>query len=149
MSAPDFWDNRESAQKMVAEVADLKGKIGPFEELERRINDLEVLEQMAAEEPPGDARNNAEAEVHGEAIAIANNLGTFELRLQLSGPFRQQSLLLQYQCRCGWHGSLRLGGYAPAHVSTLAGAHGSQIGSRGHSGGRRGGDQIRHSPRCR
>jgi len=87
MSAPDFWDNRESAQKMVAEVSDLKGKLGPFEELERRINDLEVLEQMAAEEPAGDARNNAEAEVEAESIAIGKDLGSFELRLQLGGEF--------------------------------------------------------------
>jgi len=68
-------------------VSDLKGKLGPFEELERRINDLEVLEQMAAEEPAGDARNNAEAEVEAESIAIGKDLGSFELRLQLGGEF--------------------------------------------------------------
>lgn len=87
MSAPDFWDNRESAQRMVAEVSDLKGKIAPFDQLERRIEDLIVLEQMAAEEPVGEARSNAEAEVSAEAVSIASDLGSFELRLQLSGEF--------------------------------------------------------------
>jgi len=87
MSAPDFWDSREAAQKMVAEVSDLKGKLGPFEELERRLDDLAVLEEMAAEEPEGDARQNAQTEVAEESMAIARDLGAFELKLQLNGEF--------------------------------------------------------------
>ena len=34
MAAPDFWDNRERAQKNVAEVSSIRNKINPLTALE-------------------------------------------------------------------------------------------------------------------
>lgn len=87
MSAPDFWDRREAAQQTVNQVSDLRSKIQPFEALERGIADLEVLQQMADEEPVGDSRDQARAEVESEAARLQKDLASFELRLLLSGEF--------------------------------------------------------------
>lgn len=87
MSDPTFWDHREKAQAMMGEVSELKNKILPFEELERRAADLVVLEELAAAEPEGNDRDLAEAEVRKEIESITKELASFELRLLLSGEF--------------------------------------------------------------
>ena len=43
MAAPDFWDNRERAQKDVADVSSIRAKLNPLSSLESRIEDLDVL----------------------------------------------------------------------------------------------------------
>ena len=87
MSDPTFWDHRESAQSMVAEVSSLRNHIHPYEDLERRIADLEVLDELATEEPEGPARETARGEVNREIEAIGREMGRFELQLLLSGEF--------------------------------------------------------------
>jgi peptide chain release factor 2 len=87
MNDPSFWDQKETAQKLVAEISQLRGKIGPYDELHRRLEDLAVLEELAAEEPAGDARNLATSEVEKEIASIEEELNAFELKLLLSGEF--------------------------------------------------------------
>ena len=50
MADPGFWDNRERAQREVAEVSALRGKINPLQTLEARLADLDILKELAAEE---------------------------------------------------------------------------------------------------
>lgn len=87
MSDPGFWDHRETAQAMVAEVSAHRGKLGPFDALQRRLDDLAVLEELAKEETAGDAKNQALLEVEQEIQAIATEISHFELTLLLSGEF--------------------------------------------------------------
>ena len=86
MTAPDFWDNRENAQKDMAQVSMFKGKILPMQNLESRVTDLEVLRELALEEAP-ENQAAAAAEVHAEFNAIQVDLGKFELASLLSGEF--------------------------------------------------------------
>jgi peptide chain release factor 2 len=87
MTDPTFWDQKETAQKLVAEISTLRGKIGPYDELHRRLEDLAVLEELAQQEPAGEARAQAMTEVEKEVSAIARDLDSFELKLMLSGEF--------------------------------------------------------------
>ncbi len=87
MSAPDFWDRREAAQALVAQVSDLRNKIGPYDSLENRISELDILRELAEGEPVGDSRTQAESEVDLEILAITKDLSAFELQLLLSGEF--------------------------------------------------------------
>jgi len=82
MAEPDFWGNKERAQKNVEEVSSLRGKITPLLALDRQIDDLPVLIELAQES------NDAEsaAEVQKEYAAISKGLEEFELRMLLSGP---------------------------------------------------------------
>ena len=43
MSEGDFWNNKEKAQQQVEEVSLLRGKVNPLLQLERQIEDFEVL----------------------------------------------------------------------------------------------------------
>jgi len=86
MTAPGFWDNRESAQRDVAQVSAFKGKILPLEALEARAADLEVLRELAGEEAP-ENQAAAAAEVRAEFASIEADLQKFELASLLSGEF--------------------------------------------------------------
>src|SRR5580704_3738389 len=82
MAEADFWSNKERAQKNVEEVSTLRGKIVPLLALDRQIEDLPVLIELARE------ANDAEsiAEVQKEHSAIQSGLADFELKMLLSGP---------------------------------------------------------------
>jgi len=87
MTAPDFWDHRENAQKLVEEAASIRAKLDPFRSLESRIADLDMLAELAREEPEGSARSQAEQEVVKEFAEISTELDRFELKQFLSGEF--------------------------------------------------------------
>ncbi|MFV1995012.1 MAG: peptide chain release factor 2, partial [Verrucomicrobiales bacterium] len=97
MASADFWDNKENAQSVVAEVSQLKGRINPFRALESRFEDLEVLIELASEE--GDAASAGEAltEFHG----IETDLDSLELKLLMSGPHDHGSAFLTVHSGAG------------------------------------------------
>ncbi len=82
MAEPDFWTNKERAQKNVEEVSNLRGKVGPLLNLERQIDDLPVLIELAREAND----ESGAAEVEKESSAIEKGLSDFEMRMLLSGP---------------------------------------------------------------
>ncbi len=86
MTAPDFWNNKETAQHDVEQVSSLRGKIQPFQALEARAGDLEVLKELAAEEVP-ERQLTAIKEVQAEYNSFLKDLEKFELLQLLSGEF--------------------------------------------------------------
>jgi len=85
MVAPDFWSNRERAQRDVEEVSRLRSLINPFRELEREIDDFDALRELAAEEKDATARTQAEKEVVTEHARLIHRLEEFELGQFFSG----------------------------------------------------------------
>jgi peptide chain release factor 2 len=82
MADPGFWANKERAQKNVEEVSALRGKITPLLALERQVEDLPVLVELAIEAKDSESA----AEVEKEHAAIQRGLAEFEMKLLLSGP---------------------------------------------------------------
>jgi peptide chain release factor 2 len=83
MSAPDFWNNKEAAQRDMEQLSELRGRIVPFRSLESRVADLDVLRELAAEENDTAAFD----EVRKEYDAVSSELSKFELKQFLSGEF--------------------------------------------------------------
>ncbi|MHC4086211.1 MAG: PCRF domain-containing protein, partial [Planctomycetota bacterium] len=50
MSGEGFWDNAEAAQTVVSQLSALKSVIDPFEEIQREVEDLMELFDLAAAE---------------------------------------------------------------------------------------------------
>lgn len=100
MTAPGFWDNREAAQRDMSQVSALKRKIQPMESLEARAADLEVLRELALEEPP-ENQAAAVAEVRAEFEAIQCGLDKFELSSLLSGEFDANPAFLTIHAGAG------------------------------------------------
>lgn len=83
MTDPSFWDDPARAQQQVRQLKLLKGPVERYEELERQLEDLQVLAELAAEE--ADVSVVPEIE---EGIAKAEaGLRQLELDLLLTGPY--------------------------------------------------------------
>ncbi len=93
MSAPDFWDKKETAQRDVEKVSELRGKIQPFLDLESRVADLDVLRELVAEETP-DNQPQALADARAEFDTIVRDLEKFEFQQLLSGEFDKSPCFL-------------------------------------------------------
>ncbi len=100
MTEPDFWDNREKAQRDMALVSSMKRKILPLESLESRAADFEVLRELASEESP-ENQAAAVAEVRAEFAAIQADLDKFELTSLLSGEFDSNPAFLTIHAGAG------------------------------------------------
>ena len=50
MQAPGFWDDQELAAKVSAEHASVQRKLNGYRELERELDDIEALEELAEED---------------------------------------------------------------------------------------------------
>lgn len=100
MSAPDFWNNKETAQRDVELVSDLRNKIQPFLSLESRVADLEILKELVAEEPP-ENQPQALAEARAELDSVIHDLEKFELQLLLSGEFDKSACFLTIHAGAG------------------------------------------------
>ena len=50
MQAPGFWDDQERAAKVSAEHASVQRKLNAYRELESELDDIEALEELAAED---------------------------------------------------------------------------------------------------
>lgn len=97
MSAPEFWDDKDRAQERVAEVAALKNKVIPVRELDARIEDFEVLIEIAEEEGDGSSME----EVVSEYDEIEKALDKIELQTLLSGPSDSENAFLTIHAGAG------------------------------------------------
>jgi peptide chain release factor 2 len=81
MQAPGFWDDQESAARISAEHASVSRRLQGFQELEREIDDLEALEEMAAED------ESIADELEEQRASIAARLAELEEARLFSGEY--------------------------------------------------------------
>lgn len=98
MAEPDFWSHKERAQQQVEEVSSLRGKVNPLIALERQVEDLSVLIELAREEADSET---AAREVEQEHQAVIKALDEFALRMLLSGPNDRLNAFLSVQAGAG------------------------------------------------
>ena len=80
MAAPDFWNDQEQALKVVNELKLLKAGIEPMKAILAKLEDIQVLAELAEEDP------SAEKELVTEQSALEKKLERFEFQQMLSGP---------------------------------------------------------------
>jgi len=85
MSAPDFWNHKENAQRDVEQVSFLRGKIEPFKNLEARSRDLSDFIPLAEEETDPASQALAYHEITRDYQLLLTDLDRFELQQLLSG----------------------------------------------------------------
>ncbi|MDF1811080.1 MAG: peptide chain release factor 2 [Verrucomicrobiales bacterium] len=97
MAEPGFWDDKEAAQATMAEVSRLKAAVTPVKELNSRIEDLEVLVELAREE----GGESSIDEVVAESSKIVAELDRLELRTLLSGLYDAENAFLTVHAGAG------------------------------------------------
>ncbi len=101
MAAPDFWGDKERAQKEVEEVSSLKARINPLVALQRQVEDLAALKELALEETDPVAQAAAGEEVKAEHAATVEALEKFELQSLLSGEHDRANAFLTIHSGAG------------------------------------------------
>lgn len=97
MASPVFWDDKDAAQEIMSEVSRIKGIITPVNELNSRIEDLEVLVEIAEES--GDS--GSVDEVVAEVDSITRDLDKLELQTLLSGKYDRENAYLTIHAGAG------------------------------------------------
>jgi len=100
MTDPDFWNNKEAAQRDVEQVSELRAKIQPFQSLESRLADLFMLKELTADEPV-ENQATAIAEVRSEYDSLLRDLEKFEFQQLLSGEFDKYPTFLTIHAGAG------------------------------------------------
>jgi peptide chain release factor 2 len=81
MQEPGFWDDQERAAKVSAEHAAANRKLESFRKLESELDDLEALEELAAED------DSIAEELEETRVAVQSRLDELEEARLFSGPY--------------------------------------------------------------
>lgn len=91
MAAPDFWDDNEKAQSVIAEMNAVKSGVDQYEKLQQDYDDAVVMIELADEE--GDESLTGEI---GESIKeISRRVEEFELQQLLNQPYDKLNAILE------------------------------------------------------
>jgi peptide chain release factor 2 len=96
-SAPDLWNDAEAAQKVTSRLSYVQGEIRRAEALRRRVDDLSVLAELAADESDDEVLAEAEAELESLRTAI----GEAEVRTLLSGEYDAREAVVTIRAEAG------------------------------------------------
>ena len=97
VAAPDLWDDQANAQKVTGRLSALQGEVDRFSSLQTRLDDLELMIEMAQEE--GDA--DAIAESEKELLRIHKAVEALEVRTLLSGEYDAREALITIRSGAG------------------------------------------------
>jgi peptide chain release factor 2 len=100
MSEPTFWDNQNTAQKVVDEAGSIRRKLEPLKEAGKRIDDLKVMIELGEAEPES-ARGAVLAEVQRDVTSAQQDLEAHELQVYLSGPNDRNNCILSINAGAG------------------------------------------------
>jgi peptide chain release factor 2 len=96
-SAPDLWDDPERAQGVTSKLSHVQAELDRLKRAQGRLDDLEVLVELA--EGENDAETLAEAE--RELAALTKSLGELEVRTLLAGEYDEREALVTIRSEAG------------------------------------------------
>jgi len=95
MAAPDFWDNKDRAQELMAQLSSCRGLIVPFDRLAAEAGDLAVLAELAADD------STLLDEADASARKLEEKLSEIELLSFLSGKFDRNDAYVSIHAGAG------------------------------------------------
>lgn len=91
MAEPDFWNDQDTAQKLIAETNRLKEKKDSFLALKKQFEDEEAALELLREETDPDLQ----AEVESDLAKLQEHFHNYELDLLLSGKYDDHNALME------------------------------------------------------
>ena len=95
MTAPDFWDRKEDAQKTVAALSSCRALLDPFNRLCRDLEDFSAGIELAAED------EDFAAEVAASAKKLSSQMDQLEIFSFFSGTFDRKNFYLSVHAGAG------------------------------------------------
>ena len=96
-SDPSLWDDQARGQSVTSELSHAQNELRRVEDLRRRLEDLPVLYELAAEE--GGADELAEAD--SERAQLREDIAAMEVRTLLSGEYDEREALVSIRSGAG------------------------------------------------
>jgi peptide chain release factor 2 len=95
--AQDLWDDPDAAQKVTSALSHRQSELARITGIERRLDDLEVLVQLANE---GDDEESAE-EAKSELVSLQKALGELEVQTLLDGEYDDRPAVITIRAGAG------------------------------------------------
>lgn len=95
--APDLWDSPDKAQVVTSKLSHLQAELDRLEKMSSRVDDLEVLVELAEAEDDADTLAEAETELADTRKA----LGELEVRTLLSGEYDSREAVVTIRSEAG------------------------------------------------
>jgi peptide chain release factor 2 len=96
---PDLWSDVEHAQQVTSRLSRLQGELRRVSDLRRRLDDLEVLYELAAEDTA--ESRDATAEADDERARLREDIAALEVRTLLSGEYDERDALVTIRSEAG------------------------------------------------
>jgi len=96
-SAPDLWNDPDRAQEVTSKLSHLQSEVDRVQRMGARIDDLEVLVELAEGEDDADTLLEAERELG----VVKKALGELEVRTLLSGEYDAREALVTIRSEAG------------------------------------------------
>ena len=98
-AAPDLWDDPSAAQAVTSALSHRQSELDRITQMSERIDDLEAMVDMAAEDPDEGADILAEAEADLEKLR--KDLGDLEIRTLLDGEYDERNAVITIRSGAG------------------------------------------------
>jgi peptide chain release factor 2 len=100
MSGDAFWNNRDQAQRVIAEATTLRKKIEPLQSAEKRVEDFKVMIELSEGEP-AEAQTKLQGELQRDLESFIHELDEVELRVLLNGPYDKNNCIVNINAGAG------------------------------------------------
>lgn len=97
MTDQGFWDDQETAQRIIAELKQFKGMVDPYDEISESIEACRELLEIAESENDEDTI----AEIREEIAELDARYDRLELSLALTGPYDSSNVYMSLQPGAG------------------------------------------------
>ncbi|MBH0024471.1 peptide chain release factor 2 [Salinibacterium sp. NSLL150] len=95
--APDLWDDTDKAQKVTSDLSHRQAELAKINSISSRLDDLEIMVELANEESDDQAAADARTELRG----IKKTLGDLEVQTLLNGEFDQRPAVITIRAGAG------------------------------------------------
>jgi peptide chain release factor 2 len=94
---PDLWDDTDNAQKVTSALSHRQSELARITAIERRLDDLEVLVEMANEADDAESEQEAIAELD----ALQKTMGELEVQTLLDGEYDDRPAVITIRAGAG------------------------------------------------
>lgn len=97
VAAPDLWDDQDNAQRVTSQLSSKQGEVDRLVSLRSRLEDADLMLQMAEDEGDAEARE----EVTRDLRKLAQDIEALEVRTLLSGDYDSREALVTIRAEAG------------------------------------------------
>jgi len=101
VSAPDLWDDQANAQRVTGRLSVLQSEIDRVEGVRQRLDDVQMMLELAAEEVDATSAEQTRQEAETEVGRLTKAIDSLEVRTLLAGEYDSREALVTIRSGAG------------------------------------------------